>query len=124
MPRYIPRYRQKLIYQFMKLGRDKNAGGPTKLAANIWGAFLDGLIPESALPQFQKNGNIPDIKPPAAPAPEPPPAPVEDYARLREFQEQIYGGGHNERANTGTTSAATDTTGDASTNPPVRSENG
>lgn len=106
MPRYLSRYRQELIKSFMKLGKDKSVGGPSRLAANIWAAYLDQLAPESALPQVQRNGNILDTKPPVVdlPAPEP----VEDRGAqlLKEFQNQVYGGGHNERAST-TTSTAT-----------------
>jgi hypothetical protein len=104
MPRYVSRHRQELIKSFMKLGKDKSVGGPSRLAANIWAAYLDELAPESALPQVQKNGNIPDTKPPA-PVEVPAPEPVEDRGAqlLKEFQNQVYGGGHNERANAATT---------------------
>jgi hypothetical protein len=93
----------------MKLGKDKSVGGPSRLAANIWAAYLDELAPESALPQVQRNGNIPDTKPPApieVPAPEPV---VEDRGAqlLKEFQNQIYGGVKNERANTNPSATAT-----------------
>jgi hypothetical protein len=103
MPKYTSRHRQELIGSFLKLGNDKkNAGGPSRLAALIWATYLDGMVDGSALPQVQKNGNIPDTKPPEVPE-APVPEPAEDYSRLREFQKQIYGGETHGTADTGTT---------------------
>lgn len=114
MPRYLSRHRQELIKSFMKLGKDKSVGGPSRLAANIWAAYLDQIAPESALPQVQRNGNILDTKPPVVdlPAPEP----VEDRGAqlLKEFQQKTYGGGHSERANTDTTTSTATTNAGAS----------